>query len=322
MHYPQADQSLNQKVCKWLDTKVERIREIWFCPPQCSNLRPEVDSFTCAEEIISILLHRKFNHQARGKLSPLLPDLRKKIAQFVSQGKPITLFFLYNGGYRASPFPQDFELIFEPDQTELMLLYQASLLQEKVTVRYSPGIDFVIVVNNGVASWVNDIPLAATAAYVSQLRAMIDSLGAANGIRVLLQSELGSFTDKMLGRPTPEQEQPVVSEKEHMIIERFLGCHCSEREARYRAALYKLAEATWGQTLCSMATSEGAVLLRQVAHPHMLSFRPFPGGAIRTQNGSIGFHEIESTLVPRLITSESFQRHTIRILSTTSPLLK
>jgi hypothetical protein len=50
-----------------------------------------------------------------------------------------------------------------------------------------------------------------------------------------------------------------------------------------------------------------------VAHPHSLSFRPFPGGAIRSQNGSVGFEEQGETQVPKLITSENFNHFQIEL---------
>lgn len=322
MRYPQADSAQTQLVGAWMDGKSHRIREIWAQQPRTPGPGRHHESLPVADQIIATLLHRRFNHQSRGRHSHLLEGLRKRITECVCREQPVTLFFLYNGGYRASPFPDDLELAFTPDQTELMLIYQASLLHEKVVACHAPGIDFVIVVNNGVASWVNDIPVASTTSYASQLRAMIELLGATKGIRVLLQSELENFDHKRIDQQLPEPEHSGISDKEHLIVERFLGRRCSKREAIQRAALYRLAESFWGETLGAVANSEGAVMLRQVAHPGMLSFRPFPGGAIRTQNGSIGFQETEGNLIPKLVTSESFKSHNVKLASLSGPLFK
>lgn len=313
VHYPNADPEIISQIIDWYDDKLNQIREIWKHRPHASTSTPRKPSLSLADEIIATLLRHRFNHQSRGRLSHLIPQLRSILTRHVSADNPIPLYFLYNGGYRASPFPGRFELIFEPDQTELMLIYQASLLQQEVTAIYHPGIDFVIVVNNGVASWVNGIPVSATTAYASKLRAMMDSLGASKGIRVLLQSDLGGFDEMLRDELAPGREPPALSDKKHRIIERFLGRRCDEREARHRAALYTLAESIWGETLREIEASEAAVMLRQVAYPDMLSFRPFPGGAIRAQNGSLGFKRLDDRLLPRLMTSEGFHAHPVKM---------
>ena len=77
-------------------------------------------------------------------------------------------------------------------------------------------------------------------------------------------------------------------------------------------ALYALAEAKWAEDLSSIPAAEGAVMMRQIADPKMLSFRPFPGGAIRAQNGSLGFQFGRNALTPKLITSESAAWHGVK----------
>lgn len=51
----------------------------------------------------------------------------------------------------------------------------------------------MIVINNGVAKWVNDIPISATESYANKLRKMINFFGAENRVKILLQSELVGF---------------------------------------------------------------------------------------------------------------------------------
>lgn len=55
-------------------------------------------------------------------------------------------------------------------------------------------------------------------------------------------------------------------------------------------------------------------MFRQVAHPEMLSFRPFPGGAIRIQNGSLGFMMNNNFLSLKLITASTFQKHDVKFI--------
>lgn len=139
---------------------------------------------------------------------------------------------------------------------------------------------------------------------------MIQLFGAENKVRVLLQSELVGFHPKISFEAVHMQAQ--LLEKEHKIVERFLGRTCSLEEAKYRSGLYQLAEAKWDEDLSPMVTANGALLMRQVAHKDMLSFRPFPGGAIRIQNGSFGFQYQNKGLKPKLITSQNTVEQAIK----------
>lgn len=313
----QADEHCTARVTAWINERAEQVRQVWVRPVTSHKTFSQAKQQALAATIADILTHRVFNFQSRGRLTPLLPQVKQNLLQQLSQGDPIRFFLLYNGGYRASPFPDEPSLIFEPDQTEIMLLYQIALLHEKVRAIYAPGVQFFIVVNNGVSLWVNDIPLSATQAYARQLRRMVDWLGAADNVSVVLQSELAQFN------PLPSFEpvctQRVLSEKDHRLVERFLGRSCSPEEARHRHALYALAEAQWAQDLSPLVAAHDALMLRQVAHSDMLSFRPFPGGAIRIQNGSLGFQDLKGTLTPKLITTEAVQQHGIQLVPCTLP---
>lgn len=315
--YPQADDYCTARVNDWIKDRTEQSRLIWRHPGTIHKTVSQDQLPALADKITDILTHRVFNFKSRGSMALLLPQVRQNLLWQLSKGGPIRLFFLYNGGYRASPFPDDPSLIFVPDQTELMLLYQVALLHQKVRAINAPGIQFFIVVNNGVALWVNDISLKASQGYVSILRRMIDWLGAAGCVRVVLQSELAGFNPQPLLEPVRTELE--LSEKDHRLVERFLGRSCSPEEARHRHALYALAEKQWAQDLSPLVAAHDALMLRQVAHPDMLSFRPFPGGAIRIQNGSLGFEDVSGTLTPKLITTEAVQQHGIQWVPCTLP---
>lgn len=312
-NHPAADLSTQAQLSAWLKAQAAYMHQTWAQAPAQGSVHAFASVSACADALIQVLLHRSFNHQAKGRLAPALPALRLQLEAHIAQGRPIPLFLLYNGGYRASPFPEGLGLTFEPDQTEFMLLLQITRLQEKIAALYAPGMDFVIVVNNGVALWVNGIATERTEAYALQLRAMISAVGAR--VRVLVQSELDSFQAHLAF--TPPTSLPAVSEQAHRIVERFLGRPCSAPEAQYQQALYSFAEATWAQLLRPIILAEGATVLRQVAHPGMLSFRPFAGGAIRSQNGSVGFLMTEGsptpTFIPKLITAETFSRYQVQL---------
>ena len=304
--YAEADEECSTRVRAWIRERADWIRKAWSRPGETRDKLFPANQADLADDLCELLTRRAFNFQSRTRVDPILPGVRQNLVRQLATGAPLVFFFLYNGGYRASPFPNDPSLVFEPDQTEMMLLYQVALLNEKVSSLHGMDIEFFVVLNNGVASWVNDIPMDATEHYARQFRRMIESLGAAKTVRVLVQSELEGH-DPSASFETLSAALPL-SEKEHRLIERFLGRSCSREEARRRAALYPLAEARWAEDLSAIVAAKGGLMLRQVAHPDMLSFRPFPGGAIRIQNGSLGFEVRGQDLAPELVTTETVRQ--------------
>ncbi|MEI8207590.1 MAG: hypothetical protein D0528_11110 [Methylococcales bacterium] len=262
-----------------------------------------------ADDIIRVLLAHDFNYQSRGRVAHLLNDLNARVDRIIRSGKKLPIFFLYHGGYRATAGINKYGLQFEPDITELMLLYQIARLQCKIKSIYPPGISFVIVINNGVAAYTNDIPYAATQGYVKRLQHMIDSINASKVIKILMQSSLGSFEDLM--RSVVIEPESCINQVDHRIVERFLGRACSVEDACWYAARYMKAEAVWGEEVRAIVDQSSGFTCRQVAHPSCLSFRPFPGGAIRAQNGTVGFRMGKKDLIPNLITSVTFEHSEI-----------
>lgn len=254
-----------------------------------------------AEDILKILLSHDFNHQSRGRVAHLIPDLLVSIADAVKSGERLPIYFLYGGGYRAAVGESSLAPVFAPDITELMLIYQIAKLEQKIRMVYPPGVSFSLVINNGVAAFVNAIPIAQTNDYVRRLRLLIKRLGADSAVWVLNQSELGDFAPDMVAcEILPKGE---IDPVDHAIVQRFLGRRCSVEEACWRFAAYEKAETVWGAKLRSIVGARSAVFCRQVAHPASLSFRPFPGGAIRVQNGTVGFSIGVSGPKPRLVTA-------------------
>lgn len=301
--YSIIDKEQTDLVNTWIQTKTKLFKEVWSSSQSNHQQQFISNPEVLSNQIIKILTHRIFNFQSKSSLSQLIPELKNTLLRQITNHSPIRFFLLYNGGYRASSFPNKQSLIFEPDLTELMLLYQITLLKNKMDAVYEPGIEFNIVLNNGVAHWVNEIPLIDTENYAKKLRDMIQLIGAEKKLRVLLQSELSGYNPKFSPSSIPSTTH--VTEKEHQIVERFLGRSCTQQEAMFRSELYQLAEAKWEEDLSPLAKEKDAIMLRQIAHPDMLSFRPFPGGAIRIQNGSFGFQYTNNVLSPKLITSQS-----------------
>lgn len=311
-----AQESSILQVNDWIHYRSVRARTIFEDLVTTRKLPFQHVTDSQVDKIINILTSRVFSHQSRGRVASLIPQYREKLLVPLSKGTRINLFLLYNGGYRASPLSTE-RLIFEPDPTELLLLYQIALLTKEVSEIYPPSIQFSIVINNGVAHWVNDIPLESTKSYANIFRDMIQWLGAADYIKIILQSELPDFITLPKFNPTPRTDN--FTKIDHKIVERFLGRICCLDEARLRHALYTLAEARWAQDLLPLINSNNGLLLRQIAHPKMLSFRPFPGGATRIQNGSLGFQESTGKLIPKLITSTMKHPHEVRAVPWTNP---
>ncbi|TVV75821.1 hypothetical protein [Sphingomonas solaris] len=274
--WSESERDAGRRVEAWLDRCAGFIRETFSAVPAPRADTPGV------EAILRVLLRREFNYQATGRVAHLFPALGERIARVVAEGRPLPLYFLHHGGYRASSGPVLADLVFAPDATDLLLLYQVARLQRAMTAVYPPGIAFVIVVNNGVAMETNDIPLTATEGYAAGLRGMIAALGATAAVTVLVQSELAPAA------PVPPVPPVEVDETAHRTIERFLGRSCSVEEAGHRAAVYVASEARWWDRIEAIVIAAAGLILRQVAHQRCLSFRPFPGGAIRAQNGAIG----------------------------------
>jgi hypothetical protein len=307
------NEELEELVSQWITERSDLIAEIWTKSynQEYLDVSPSINEI--ADKIIRILTHRIFNFQSKINLTEIIPKVHDNLIKQIALGSSINFFLLYNGGYRASPLINQLSLNFEPDQTELMLLYQISILYKQIHAIYPPGIEFYIVVNNGVAKWVNDIPISNTENYANQLRKMIAFFGAENNVHVLLQSELVGFNEEFSFEII--ESESLFTDDEHNIVERFLGRKCSFEEAKYRSSIYKLAESKWASDLAPLIAAKVGITMRQIAHPDMLSFRPFPGGAIRIQNGTFGFQFQNSILRPKLITSKITKEHNVQIVS-------
>jgi hypothetical protein len=227
----------------------------------------------------------------------------------------------YNGGYRATSWPDLAEpLCFEASTAELLLLHMIARLMRRLLPLHPPGMIFHVVLNNGVAHDVNDIPVARTEGYARELQDMIAALGGTGHVRLLVQSHLGDFAQRLRASAIPPA--PSIEPEMHRNIERFLGRTCTEAEARMRLGRYAPAEAAWWQELSAIIAAADGVRLLQVAHPDFLSFRPFPGGATRAQTGRLGFRLMGAKIVPAMITTRTRETHEVLPAPVYWPLTK
>ena len=286
----------------FLDACISEIHLAFKSPPHAET----GTGSTAPEKILKVLLGHEFNYQSKGRAKHLQMDLLKVLGNVVASGKKLPIYFLFHGGYRAAVGGAPLAHVFAPDITELMLIYQIARLEQRIRAVYPPGVSFSIVINNGVAAFTNGIAYARTNDYVWRLRQLISRLGAQESVWVLNQSELGSFEDRMRGIdivPKPE-----INPVDYGVVQRFLGRTCSVEEACLKIATYEKAEMVWGTQVRAIVAADGGIFCRQVAHPACLSFRPFPGGAIRVQNGTLAFRLGDARPVPVFVTPLTWAR--------------
>lgn len=299
---PSSGLDAGARISRYLEDCALFAQAAFTKPPDAAARAPDL-----VGAIAGILVSDDFNYQSKGRVAHLLPTVRRAIAAHVANHAPIQLFMSYNGGYHATT-RADFSqpLGFEAGTAELLFLYMIARLRRRLCAIYPPGMTYHIVLNNGVAQYVNDIPVAQTEAYARQLETMATRLGAGNGVRVLAQSRFGDFARRMRG--VAITQIPEIDVAAHRNVERFLGRPCAEAEARLRLARYAPAEAAWWQDLREIIAAAGGIRLLQVASPDFLSFRPFPGAATRAQTGQVGFRLQGEKVVPVLITTNTFER--------------
>ncbi|MGI9192392.1 MAG: hypothetical protein ACR2IL_09745, partial [Chitinophagaceae bacterium] len=212
---PSVNAMQQHTVNQWFREKISFIESVFKTSKTQSE---KTTARPLTQTILHLFLHKRFNYQSKKNSQHILPSVEAKLHHAIQSNSPIPCLYLYNGGYRASCLPNKASLVFEPDQTELMLLYQIALLQKQVQAVYTPGIEFTIVLNNGVAHWVNDIPIEKTSVYANTFRHMIQYLGAEANINILLQSELPGFNTHL--NLDSSNHMSMISEKDHQIIER------------------------------------------------------------------------------------------------------
>ena len=129
-------------------------------------------------------------------------------------------------------------------------------------------------------------------------------------MRLFVQSELDGFDPHCtFDLPGP---WAAITPDEHALVERFLGRNCTLEEAQRRSAWYVQAEGKWARDLAPYIERDTGIVMRQVSHPDMLSFRPFPGGAIRAQNGTLGWVHQGKDLSLKLATSKIWDASTVQ----------
>ena len=140
-------------------------------------------------------------------------------------------------------------------------------------------------IDNLCALRTNDIAIEATEGYCAQLRELIEEVGLADTVSLIVESEEFSLAeyDELLAGPAA---QPTVEPSETAIanVQRFLGRWCGADEAADRIERYARTTVVTEHLLARVVRG---VRMTQRATGATLGFRPFPGGASRTQCGEV-----------------------------------
>jgi len=290
-----ADQKVSKRIIRHLRSVAADIMD-GRAPP----MRTFSDKSEREDAILKLLLSREFNYQSRCKIAHLLPSARQAIKGAVSSEQPLKLYLDYGGGYHASTDPDFMSSVsFQPSVAELLLIHQVVHLERKLRQIHEPGLLFHIVIDDGVAHYVNDISLTDTAKYREEFRQLLANLKVDPFVKIIAQTEISNFVAQSESlRSTPATD---ITPEQYRNVQRFLGRTCSEAEASERMGRYAAAEKLWEPELRAM-TSDGIRLLQR-ASEEFLSFRSFPGGATRVQCGLLGFRFKAGKLVPTLVTT-------------------
>ncbi|WP_368417356.1 hypothetical protein, partial [Falsiroseomonas sp.] len=97
--YSDRQRNAGGQISAYLQLRTDEARAAFATAPSSAPAGDAVDA------IMRVLLNGEFNHQAKGRVSHLLPEVRRRIGVHAARGTPIQLFMSYNGGYHATTQP-------------------------------------------------------------------------------------------------------------------------------------------------------------------------------------------------------------------------
>ena len=273
------------------DTVIRYVRDLANQINQISDARVatrlDVDPQRLGHEVFSLLTNRKFTHLTRTKAEKYRQSVSPQLMRYIKKGDPIRLYYDIGPGYHASSSSCNRVLSFEVGLAELVLLRQVKQFLDALTGTYAPGAVFVLVIDNLCALYTNGVSVNSTEQYASKLQELIDEMGLADVIKLLIESREFSQNEYSRILTTCSNSEPPLLELTQCDkdnVERFLGRSCSEFEAQLRVRAYQ--KATY-VTESLLATVVDGVRLTQRATSNTLGFRSFPGGDQRIQVGEL-----------------------------------
>ena len=264
-----------------------------------------LDDEALAEAIFSVLTSRRFCYLGRSKAEAYRADVVRSLRRRMAAGEPFRLFYDIGPGYHATTRPGHSPLRYDVGLSELLILSQVNALCRRIADLYRPGALFFLVIDNLCGLRTNDIPLSLTEGYVRELRRLIETLHLSRSVRLLVESEQFALEeyDRLLAGV---DVRPSVSELSSAAIDnvaRFLGRRCTAAEAAARMELYRRTSSVTDRLIDRYVHE---VHMTQRATGATLGFRPFPGGAQRTQAGELVLRRgARGGLRPLLLTSRN-----------------
>lgn len=237
-----------------------------------------IDPATVPQRIFETLIHRDFCYLSKSRAAEYQEGILAVVRAAQSRREPVPFYFDIGGGYHASLQPGVTDLSFDVGLAELFVVRQIAEFGGRVRRFYPAGVKFSLVIDNLCAYFVNDIPVARTLGYCRGLRRLIEDVGLASVVDVLVEGELLSPAD-FAGVGTsggPEPSDIELTSKEYETVEQFLGRPCDTDEAAARVRRYREVVETSERLL---APAIRGVHMTQRASASTIPFRPFPGAA-------------------------------------------
>jgi len=266
---------------------------------------PILDEAALANELFSVITSRTFSYLGREKAEPYRENVVRPLRRRMAAGEPLRFFYDIGPGYHATTRPGLSSLRYDVGLSELLILSQVNALGRRIAALYGPGARFFLVIDNLCGLRTNDIPLALTEGYVRQLRRLIEALALSDRVDLIVESERFGVEEYDRLLDAAEVRSPVPDPAPVAIdnVERFLGRRCTANEAAERMERYRRTSAVTDRLVEGLAPD---VHMTQRATGATLGFRPFPGGAQRTQAGELGLRRTSrGRLRPLLLTSRN-----------------
>jgi len=262
-----------------------------------------------SEDIFNIIVSKEFNYQSKKNILHKKDGAIRAISRSIKNGLPIKLFFAVGGGYKAIIDNSNIsELNYTLGLGEIFVLYQICRLEHQIKKIYPPGILFSIVIDNGVANYVNDIPIEKTEGYSALYREVISKLGKDNIIKLVVQTESLNWISE--SKKIVVNMVDSISEDEYNNILRFTGRKYTMEEALFSKSKYIAAMDLSAKLISNYIGDEMWFL--QYSTGNSLTFRPFPGGASRIQAGDIALKKENGKVLPFLISTKNFSQYSMQ----------
>ena len=237
------------------------------------------------DRIFETLASREFCSLSLGRVAGCRDRVIASVTRALHRVEPIHFYYDLGGGYATRLISGAPRPVVEVGLAEVLLLHQVTQLSARVGQFYPVGIRFSLVIDNLSAFLVEDVPLTDTAVYCRNLRRLVDDLGLASMIDLIITAESFSVADFAQAWPRGAgiPDIAALANKSQRLASRALarehdaaGGVCPRGVHAAREAAERL-----------LAPMIRGVHLTERVPVSSLGFRPFPGGEARLERGEI-----------------------------------